>query len=85
MSDPKDYAVLYLDGGGDPTFDQIDGFLYAHFSARAIYEYNRNQLPLKFLGFLVGQFMKYQMFDSPLSAQVIARHIIDAWEKENGR
>lgn len=35
---PKDYAQLYLDGGEDPTFDQIDGFLYRHFNARARYE-----------------------------------------------
>lgn len=34
---PKDYAQLYLDGGEDPTFDQIDGFLLAHFNARARY------------------------------------------------
>lgn len=36
-SDPKDYAQMWLDGGEDPTFDQIDGFLYRHFNARAVY------------------------------------------------
>lgn len=37
MNEPKDYARMWLDGGGDPTFDQIDGFLLRHFNARAVY------------------------------------------------
>lgn len=32
----RDYAPIYLDGGGDPTFKQIDAFLQAHFGARAV-------------------------------------------------
>ena len=34
---PMDYAQMWLDGGEDPTFDQIDGFLYRHFNARAVH------------------------------------------------
>jgi hypothetical protein len=35
--EPKDYAEMWLDGGGEPSFDQIDGFLLAHFNARAVH------------------------------------------------
>jgi hypothetical protein len=35
--DPKGYAQMWTDGGGDPTFDEIDGFLFAHFNARAVH------------------------------------------------
>jgi hypothetical protein len=30
-------SPLYLDGGGDPDFAQIDAFLHTHFNARAVY------------------------------------------------
>lgn len=33
----EDYAALYLDGGGEPSFAQIDAFLRVHFNARAVY------------------------------------------------
>lgn len=36
-SEPKDYAQVWTEGGGVPTFDEIDGFLYRHFNARAVY------------------------------------------------
>jgi hypothetical protein len=29
--------VIYLDGGDDPNFTQIDAYLRAHFNARAVY------------------------------------------------
>lgn len=32
------YAPIYLNGGGDPDFDQIDAYLRTHFNARAVYE-----------------------------------------------
>jgi hypothetical protein len=32
------YAPIYLDGGGDPDFEQLDAFLRTHFNARAIYQ-----------------------------------------------
>jgi len=34
---PTEYAQLYLNGGDNPTFEQIDGFLYAHYNARALH------------------------------------------------
>lgn len=33
---PMRYAPLYLDGGGDPDYEQIDAFLRTHFNARAV-------------------------------------------------
>lgn len=33
----NDYAPIFLDGGGDPSFAQIDTFLRTHFNARAVY------------------------------------------------
>jgi hypothetical protein len=33
----QDYAPIFLDGGDDPTFAQIDAYLRTHFNARAIY------------------------------------------------
>lgn len=49
MTDPRSaalaYARVWTDGGGDPTFDELDGFLEAHFGARAVYvsEFERLQ------------------------------------------
>jgi hypothetical protein len=30
-------SEMYLDGGGDPTFEDVDAFLRAHFGAHAVY------------------------------------------------
>ena len=37
MDKPTEYAQVFTDGGGDPTFAELDGFLFTHFNARAVY------------------------------------------------
>ena len=35
MDKPTEYAQVFTDGGGDPTFAELDGFLFTGFNARA--------------------------------------------------
>lgn len=80
MPDPKDYAQIWLEGGGDPSFDQIDGFLQAHFGARAVRDGEGPPAPIE-LGRLVYALAGWGPAD-PSALREFAERVIERYTSQ---